>query len=193
MIEDIHGEIWIDVNGYEGIYQVSSMGRLKSLSRKIPCRGGFRVKQEAIRKPAEWAKDWYVTYVLAKNHINRTVSGHWLVASHFINNPEMKPEINHKNGIKSDNRIENLEWVTSSENRQHSYDTGLQKIKKGVAHHLYGRTGLNSNSAILILDTQTGIYYESIKEAAIAKQIGKSWLTRKLNGTAKNNTGLVYA
>lgn len=71
---------------------------------------------------------------LSKNGKQTVIRIHRLVAEAFISNPENKPCVNHKNGIKSDNRVDNLEWCTYSENNQHAYDTGL--IAKGENHYL---------------------------------------------------------
>jgi hypothetical protein len=95
-------------------------------------------------------------YVRLRNKgqvIHKTI--HRLVALAFIDNPENKPQVNHINGIKTDNRVENLEWVTSQENMTH-FNTIL-KIKNNIKTYKCRK----------IIDTNTGIIYESIKEAAI--------------------------
>lgn len=71
----------------------------------------------------------YDTLCLNKDGKFKTMTAHRLIAKAFIPNPENKPAINHKNGIKDDNRVENLEWCTGSENIQHAFDTGLKKNK----------------------------------------------------------------
>jgi hypothetical protein len=73
-----------------------------------------------------------------KKGIRRAFSIHRLLAEHFIPNPNNYPEVNHKNGIKIDNRLENLEWCTHSYNCKHAVDVGLHKIKKGKENKLYG-------------------------------------------------------
>lgn len=107
-------EEWRDVIGYEGIYQVSSLGRVKSLSRVAKNRHGYRPIKERILKPAY--RDGYVGVGLRKNTKPTTFLVHRLVAEAFIPNPGGKPCIDHINMIRSDNRVENLEWVTYSEN-----------------------------------------------------------------------------
>lgn len=103
-------EIWKDIPGYEGIYQVSNLGRIWSKKMAISMkltndRGYLRVM--LIREP--------------KSGEYNSVQVHRAVCMAFIPNPENKPQVNHKNRIRSDNRLENLEWVTSSENNTHSY------------------------------------------------------------------------
>ena len=126
-------EIWKDVIGYEGYYQVSNLGNVKGLKREVP----------HSRKNVEYIKERllsqcfrrYCFVVLSKEskRINKTV--HRLVAIAFIPNFENKPQVNHINGIRNDNRVENLEWNTSFENMQHSVRIGLKVSKKGMGFH----------------------------------------------------------
>lgn len=120
-------EIWKDITGYEGYYQVSNYGFIKSLERKD--RLG-RVVKEKIRKSCK-NNPGYLFVPLSKEGKAKNGSIHRLVAQAFIPNPENKPEVNHKNGIKTDNRVQNLEWSTPKENIEHSYLLGLQSSKKG--------------------------------------------------------------
>lgn len=100
-------------------YQVSNMGRLKTFNWK----GSGR---EAIMKPAINQSGYLRTVALDVNGKLRPVLIHRLVAVTFIDNPLNKPQVNHKNGIKTDNRVENLEWMTGSENCKHSFEIHLQ-------------------------------------------------------------------
>lgn len=112
---DLPGEEWRDIEGFEGIYQVSNKGRVKSLY----------FGRELILKPSiDSSKYPHVTLSKGKD---RTIARiHILVAKAFIPNPENKPEVNHINGDKLDCRVENLEWVTKSENQQHAAEMGLK-------------------------------------------------------------------
>lgn len=110
-VESIDGELWMDIHGYEGLYQVSTKGRVKSLSYKNTGDEKLFVEKLDTRG--------YVQVMLTKDKLNRTYLLHRLVAQAFISNPENKPQINHINGIRTDNRLENLEWVTNRENCSH--------------------------------------------------------------------------
>ena len=113
-------EIWKGIVGYEGFYQVSNYGRVKSLSidKKMPLRV---VKSKERIKKLRLDKDGYLLCDLNKNKKRTTNKIHRLVAKAFITNPENKSEVNHKNGVKNDNSFENLEWCTRSENEKHAF------------------------------------------------------------------------
>lgn len=127
-------EVWKDIKGYEGHYQVSDLGRVKSLSRVVKSRVGvFGTKKEIILKTFKNG-DGYLKYKLCINGKEKSVISHRLVANEFLENPFNKPQVNHKNGIKDDNRVDNLEWVTSSENVIHSLANNLKIPQKGSEH-----------------------------------------------------------
>lgn len=117
-------EIWKDVPDYEGIYQVSSLGQVKSIISK----------KEKILKGRD-DTNGYLKVALYKSKICIQKKIHRLAAMAFIPNPENKPCVNHINGIKSDNRVENLEWCTYSENSKHSFDNNLQISRKGIENN----------------------------------------------------------
>jgi len=106
-------EIWKDIKGYKGLYQVSNLGKIKSIKRNV------------ILIPAKNHKG-YLIVSLTKNNDKKTFSLHRLVAETFISNTENKPQVNHINCIKTDNRVCNLEWNTQSENQKHAFANGLQ-------------------------------------------------------------------
>lgn len=120
-------EQWLPIQGYEGLYEVSDFGRVRSLDRIVGrhTQGDF-AKAGQIRTPHLTPKG-YARIQLSREGQGRNYMVHRLVAEAFIPNPDDLPEVNHKNGNKADNRVDNLEWITSSDNLQHAYDTGLKK------------------------------------------------------------------
>ena len=115
-------EEWKDIVGYEGKYQVSNIGRVKSLPRQVVCKT-IRTITERILKPGIVRDYEKVTFRV--NKIGKQLFVHRLVAIHFIPNPLNLPEVNHKKGIKTDNRWHQLEWCTHKQNIEHAVRTGL--------------------------------------------------------------------
>lgn len=111
-------EIWKDIKNYEGYYQISNLGNIKGLERKVDNHGGFKLMPEIIKKPFI-SKKGYHSIQLRKLGSNKNFRIHRLVAQAFIPNPENKPEVNHLDTIKSNNFVENLEWCTNLENVEH--------------------------------------------------------------------------
>lgn len=126
------GEIWRDIPGYKGYYQASSIGRVKSLDR--PSSNPINKTEKGIvLKPS--IKRGYDSYVLQKDGKRKYLSCHRIVAITFIPNPNNLPQVNHINGVKADNNVDNLEWCTAKHNINHAWDTGLSHSKKGSLHH----------------------------------------------------------
>lgn len=114
-------EEWRDIKGYEGKYQVSNFGRVLSIGRVIIRSNStnLSIKEKYIRIYV--GKKGYCTAPLSKDNKCKHCKLHRLIAEAFIPNPLNLPQVNHINGIKTDNRIENLEWVNNSENQLHCW------------------------------------------------------------------------
>ena len=124
-------EIWKDIDGYAGIYQVSSLGRTRSLDRTLPtARNRMQTFKGRILRP-NIHKDGYHCRSLQKSGKIRIRLVHQLVASAFIGSCPDGMEVNHKDGDKSNNSYTNLEYVTASENCLHAHRTGLRNARKG--------------------------------------------------------------
>jgi hypothetical protein len=139
-----------NIIGYNGDYTITDKGKVFSLK--------YNKRIEMKQSPDLLG---YMRLRLTKNNVGTTKKVHRLVAEAFIENPNNKQTVNHKNGIKNDNRIENLEWATISENNQHAYDTGLnENVKKGTIE-----ANIKPIKVIDTIDNSTKIF-ESIKSAA---------------------------
>jgi hypothetical protein len=128
-------EIWKDIKGFEAIYQISNLGRVKSLKRSITHSYWGKVNLSERIKKAFIDRCGYYSVMLHKESVKKSFSVHRLVALAFIPNENKKLDVNHKNGIKTDNRLENLEWMTRSENVIHSLKTRLKIPKNGNQVH----------------------------------------------------------
>lgn len=123
-------EIWKPIPNFEGLYEVSNLGRVKRLDKYINCRNyKKRLLKEKIMKPIRH-RDGYNYVRLYNNKKIKIVSVHRLVAETFISNLENKSQINHIDGNKTNNNVNNLEWVTPKENIQHAIKNGLFRKKR---------------------------------------------------------------
>lgn len=131
-------EIWKDVKGYEGLYQVSNLGRCRSLDRVIPCSSLLGDKKSFVRKgkilkEGRYSKGrgleiGYVRYSLTKDKKAKNYCIHKLVAEAFIPNPNNKPYVDHIDTNTLNNRVENLRWVSASENN-YNHLTNKKRLK----------------------------------------------------------------
>lgn len=174
-------EIWKDIIGYEGLYQISNLGRVKVLQRTVFVNGKKPfIKQEEILNGSVESKG-YLVFALYKNLKRSILKAHRLIAIHFIPNPEGKPQINHIDGNKLNNNLSNLEWCTFKENAVHAFKTGLRVNPKGQDH---GGSKLTDETVKEIVSKYKmgGISYRKLgKEYAISYAViynimrGKVW------------------
>lgn len=176
-------EIWNDIIGYEGLYKVSNLGFIKSLSRSVTGRD-FKVKKynnERILKPSPYSNG-YLGITLCKNGISKQFILHRIIAIHFIPNPKNFSEINHKDENKTNNCINNLEWCSHKYNA--NYGTKIKRtiesFKKngsvsGKNNSMFGRKGAdNPKSKPVIQLTLLGkkiSEYPSIRIASKKKNV----------------------
>lgn len=112
-------EIWKDVVGYEGLYQVSNKGNVRSLDRKVNYLHGTKINKGKMLKPGNNA-DGYLFVTLSKNNVVRPARINRMVATAFIPNPNNLPSVNHKDKNRTNNNVENLEWCTVEYNNRYS-------------------------------------------------------------------------
>jgi hypothetical protein len=132
-MQDSINELWKSVAGYEGFYEISNMGNIRSVDRVVMNRGSKKRLKGRMLKPNVNANG-YKYVVLCRDGVTADHRIHRVVAEAFIENPLEKRCVNHKNGVKTDNRVENLEWVTSYENNVHALADGLRIPTRGVRH-----------------------------------------------------------
>jgi hypothetical protein len=125
-------ETWKDVIGYEGIYQVSNIGRIRSLDR-VTCHGH---KRRGVILSSKKGNNGYEKVILSKGNNKSHVSTHRIVAETFLIKDRDNFIVNHKDGNKLNNDVTNLEWVSNSYNIQHAFDNGLNHGRKGMKHHM---------------------------------------------------------
>ena len=172
-------EIWKDIPGYEGYYQVSNLGRVKSLERRVykgvdkngnPFYQTLKTRICVLQK-SSWGG--YPSIVLRKDRNVKSFFVHRLVASLFVPNQENLKEINHKDGDRNNNVAENLEWCNRSYNIWHAY-------------HMNGRTQSNS---VPVKCIENGITYPSFHEAARSLGLDKTLISKVAHGKQKETKG----
>ena len=139
-------EIWKDIPGFEGLYQVSNYGNVKSL-----------ITNRLLKQNGD--NYGYVQVILYRDNNRITCKVHRLVAQAFIFNEHGKPQVNHKDGNKMNNNVLNLEWVTNKENKRHAMDTGITKMHKNTI------SGKSKAIGSVVLNVQNGVFYKSPSEA----------------------------
>lgn len=172
-------EVWKDIQGYEGIYQVSNLGKVKSLDRFIRKKGKrngvYHIKEKILKSSTD--DTGYLQVNLSKNGIYEKVHIHRLVAKAFIKNPYKKLQVNHIDGNRINSMVNNLEWVTDSENKFHAWKNLPRKSLKRKVYQISK-------------DNQIIKEWESIKEAQNSLKI--THISECCRGKYKTSGGYVW-
>lgn len=176
--------IWKDVIGYEGLYEISEYGDLKSLPKWRNTGTGGYLSKVKIKSPKKIKKGYFL-HELTRDGIAKTFKRSRLVAIAFKPNPNNLPEVNHEDGNKANDHISNLEWISTSDNEKHAYRTGLKK-----AAYL-GKFGKDHNQSIAVLAVKDTSILEFESKTACAKHFNVSvtniWRAVKFNGICKDH------
>ena len=179
-------EIWMPVQGYEGIYDVSNLGRVRSLTRVVSIYSYltntmFERTIESRIKSIHHDKYGYGMVNLKKNGEHRTEKVHRLVAKAFIPNPQNKPCVDHINGVRDDNRVENLRWLSLADNNR------VYRKEQLSEEEQERRNNATRKKVICI---ETGEIYKSIAAAAKAFNVVNQSISACVNGRTRTACGL---
>lgn len=180
-------EEWKPVVGYEGLYEVSDWGNVRSLDVYLPSKGGSLALRRGRQLKQYLDKDGYCRVGIHKGGKESTVGVHQLVALAFIPNPENLPIIDHINGIRNDNRVENLRWFTVKLNNS----TEQAKHKKSLA--AFKRKDNKKIIYQYTLDGELVAEYESTSEAERVKGYGRSALSKCALGKQGTSYGYIWS
>lgn len=179
-------EIFVPIIGYPN-YEISNLGNVKSLKKEINHGNYISISEERII-PAKKHNGGYLFISLSSDGVKRQFLIHRLVAIMFIANPENKPQVNHKNGIRTDNRLENLEWTTVSENHIHAF----RVLNKKHPRHQLGKVGGLCKHSKKIYCPTLDIGFGSLREAAESLGVWEKSINRVLRGEWLHIKGLVF-
>lgn len=188
-------EQWKSIEGTDGAYEVSNTGKIRSNNYL----GHGRQKELSLSKD-------HKGYMRVRIYIDGkrpTIKVHRAVAKAFIPNPENKPEVNHKDGNKENNRVDNLEWSTSCENTTHAYDTGLKEKTREWCRQMgstVGRAALAKSreerkTPVIATRLSDGAVFEypSQAEAAAATGAFQANIYKVASGKRKSSNGFTFA
>lgn len=205
-------EEWKSINGYESIYEVSSTGKIRSVDRTIKRKSGSMKVRGRLLSPSllkhpqgKGLAEYYVV-TLSKNGKSNKFLVHRLVAEAFIPNPHNKPHVNHIDGNGRNNSVDNLEWVTPSENMVHAWNSGIisQNVRERLSirsKEYRGKNNPNWKGFCAIIDSNGNDVQlcETLKEAQNWIRQNTNWKNARLShigevcqGKAKQAYGFRY-
>ena len=178
-------ERWAPMPNFEKFYEVSNFGNVRSKDRLVLSKNGTKrlFKGKDLTLSLNNIKYFTICAKIREMGANKTLTVHRLVALAFIPNPENKPQVNHINGIKTDNRVENLEWVTATENLNHAFKMGLLADKNAFE---YPNTTLTRDQ---VLEIRELFKTKTNKEIAHKYNVSKEIISKLKNGRTYKNIG----
>jgi hypothetical protein len=171
-------QIWVPIKDFPN-YEINIIGEVRRINNSTRGKAGYLLKSFIHTKG-------YKSIRLRNKGLSKTFRIHRLVAEAYLPNPKQMPQVNHINGIKTDNHISNLEWCDNSYNQRHSYNV-LNK-RPGML----GITGLKNKKTIKLQCTAIGQYY-TLNTAALFLNVGKTTIHAMLTGKIKNWSNFIYA
>lgn len=172
--------MWKDIVGYENHYQVNELGQIRTLKNSSLQKAGTILKSQINKK------NGYVYQMVYKDGKQKLLRVHRVVANAFLPNPNNLPQVNHKNGNKNDNRVQNLEWCTQEQNMLHAFKIGLakpsDKQKRAIAE-----TNKAKRKAVVFKQGSNVQVFESISKASKETGLSISTISRYCRGIRAGN------
>ena len=186
-------EVWRPVTGYNGRYEVSNLGEVRSLERTKRNNGGAQRIPSHVMRQSQNHKGYKIVH-LSKDGANTWVMVHRIVALAFIPNPEGKPQVNHIDGDKNNNAANNLEWVTNAENMRHAVENGLNNpwpmLRAAHSKESREKTSRSLQRAVIRSD---GKVYESVNDAARDNDVTHGAVSMNIHGKTKKCNGFTFS
>lgn len=191
-------EIWKDVVGYEGYYQISSFGNVRSVDRYINSSYNSTIFRKGAVMKQQQSKKGYMTVHLSKNGISKRLPVHRLVAKAFIPNPDDLPQVNHKDTDKTNNKVLNLEWITNCDNVKHAIKNGCINItdKKREASRQTVKIAMeHRKKGVIQFDKKGNMInkFESVSDATRKTNINTSNIVACCKGKLKQAGGFIWS
>lgn len=174
---------WKDIVGYENEYQINQFGEIRTL------KDSPKLKKYDVLKPQISKSNGYVYQMLYKNGKEKLLRVHRLVAMAFLPNPNNLPQVNHKDGNKQNNSVDNLEWCEQSDNMKHAYKNGLQIPSENQRKAIINTNKLKQKKVCQIKDGEIINTFSGISEASRQTKISISCISRCCNLKRKSTNG----
>ena len=198
-MSEVNEEIWKPIKEYETLYEISNFGNVRSLSKLVNVSNQYNAKSTRIVEGKNLKliyNGMYYVVGLSKNSKVKQFFVHRLVAENFIVNSNNYPCVNHINGNKKDNRVENLEWCTKKYNTMIAWKDGLIKMPKGKENKMFGRYGVNANKSkpVYQFDLDMNFIKKWNSQKDIERELGykQSCISICALGKSKSSYGYIW-